>query len=127
MVAMIPAIGEELLFRGVLQKQLIKGLGNAHVAIILTAVIFSAFHLQFLGFFSRALLGMLFGYLYYWSKNMWYPILTHFTNNGLALLLAIIYGVDMDAKDMTWRFGLFGLILGVSGLILLIRQRRVLE
>lgn len=99
MMAVLPAIGEEFLFRGVLQKELEKSLKNPHMAIFITAVIFSAIHLQFLGFLSRLILGMLFGYLFYYSKNIWTAVLAHFTNNFLALLLAIIYGSEISAQS----------------------------
>jgi membrane protease YdiL (CAAX protease family) len=86
-IAVIPAIGEELLFRGVLQKQLQRWLGNPHVAIWASAFIFSAIHVQFYGFFPRMALGALLGYLYYWSGNIWIPILGHFVNNGFIVLM----------------------------------------
>mgnify|MGYP003635631750 CR=1 FL=1 len=94
MMAFLPAIGEELIFRGIIQKQLVKWLNSPHWAIFLTSVFFSAFHMQFLGFFSRLILGMIFGYLFHYSKNIRVPILAHFTNNFLALLLAFYFGVE---------------------------------
>lgn len=96
MMAILPAVGEELIFRGILQPQMIKLVRNPHVGIILTAVFFSAFHLQFLGFFSRAILGVLFGYIFYYSKNIRYPILAHFINNFFALSLVMVLGTDME-------------------------------
>lgn len=99
MMAILPAIGEELLFRGAIQKILIGWLKNPHIAILVTAIFFSAFHMQFLGFFSRMLLGMLFGYLFYYSKNIWTAIFAHFTNNMLALVLAIVYGAEMSEES----------------------------
>jgi membrane protease YdiL (CAAX protease family) len=94
MMAILPAIGEELIFRGVIQKQLVKWLSNPHVAIFITSVFFSAFHMQFLGFLSRLILGMVFGYLFYYSKSIRLPILAHFANNFLALMLAFYFGTD---------------------------------
>lgn len=99
MMAILPAVGEELLFRGVLQKEFEKSFKNPHLAIFITAAIFSAFHLQFLGFLSRLILGMLFGYLFYYSKNIWAAILAHFTNNFLALIFAIIYGSEIATQS----------------------------
>jgi len=96
MMAILPAIGEELIFRGIIQKQLNRWVSNPHLAIFLTAVFFSAFHMQFLGFLSRLLLGMLFGYLFYYSKNIWVPILAHFVNNSLALVLALTLGIGTN-------------------------------
>jgi len=90
MIAIIPAIGEELFFRGVLQKYLGKGLKNVHLAVFLTAIIFSFFHFQFYGFLPRLFLGVLFGYLFVWSGNLWLPILAHLVNNGGAVLVAFL-------------------------------------
>lgn len=88
MIAVLPAIGEELFFRGVLQRLFHEWIQNIHVAIVLTSLLFSALHLQFFGFLPRFLLGMLFGYFYYWSGSLWLPILTHFVNNGMAVVVA---------------------------------------
>jgi len=99
MMAILPAIGEELIFRGILQPQMIKMTRNAHLGIILTAVIFSAFHLQFLGFFSRAILGIIFGYLFYYSKNIRYPMIAHFVNNMFALGLIMVFGTKLEETN----------------------------
>lgn len=87
MIAVIPAIGEEFLFRGVLQKQFKEWFGNIHVAIFIASFLFSAIHLQFFGFIPRFVLGMLLGYLFYFSNNLWVPIIAHFFNNGIAVLI----------------------------------------
>ncbi|WP_257667348.1 CPBP family intramembrane glutamic endopeptidase [Parapedobacter tibetensis] len=87
-VAVIPAIGEEFLFRGCVQKILIRWFKNSHVGIWLAAIIFSAIHLQFYGFLPRMLLGVLFGYLLLWGKNIWLPVLAHFLNNAAATVSA---------------------------------------
>ena len=86
-IAIIPAIGEELFFRGYLQKQL-SNLFNIHLSILLTAFLFSAVHLHFHGLLPRFVLGILLGYLLYWSKNLWIPIIAHFVNNALAVILS---------------------------------------
>lgn len=85
-IALLAGIGEELLFRGVLQKIFIKWTGNIHIGIILTAVIFSAIHLQFFGFLPRLMLGALLGYLFVWSKSLWVPIAAHAFNNALVVI-----------------------------------------
>jgi len=87
-IAIIPALGEELLFRGVIQKELTKWSGKIHLSIWITAFLFSAIHLQFLGFFPRFLIGGLLGYLFYWSGSIWLPILAHFVNNATAVVLS---------------------------------------
>jgi membrane protease YdiL (CAAX protease family) len=86
-IAVIPAIGEELVFRGILQRQLHRWTGSAHIAVWIAAIIFAAIHVQFFGFVPRALLGALFGYLYLWSGNIWVPIVAHFFNNGFTVFL----------------------------------------
>ncbi|MBD1398989.1 CPBP family intramembrane metalloprotease [Pontibacter sp. JH31] len=86
-IAVIPAIGEELVFRGVMQRQVHRWSGNAHVAVWVAAIIFSTIHVQFFGFVPRMLLGALFGYLYLWSGNIWVPIVAHFFNNGFTVFL----------------------------------------
>ena len=87
-IAVIPAIGEEFLFRGCLQGILIRWFRSPHVAIWVCAIIFSAIHMQFYGFLPRMLLGALFGYLLFWGKNIWLPIFAHFLNNAAATLSA---------------------------------------
>ncbi len=86
MIAVIPAIGEELIFRSCLQQTLIAGLKRHHLAIFLTAAIFSAIHFQFYGFMPRFLLGLVLGYLFYWSSSIWLSATAHLVNNGLAVL-----------------------------------------
>ncbi|TAH22729.1 MAG: CPBP family intramembrane metalloprotease [Cytophagales bacterium] len=90
-IAIIPGIGEELLFRGLLQNKLKDLFGNAHIAIWVSAIIFSAIHFQFYGFAPRMLLGAIFGYLYYWSGNLTYAMLAHFINNGFTVLMMYLY------------------------------------
>lgn len=90
LVAILPAIGEELLFRGVLQKLFINWTNKYHLGIWITAILFSALHMQFYGFFPRLILGVLFGYLFFWSKSLWLPILAHLLNNGSVVIAAYI-------------------------------------
>lgn len=85
-VAVIPALAEELMFRGALQSLFIKAFRNPHLAIWSAGFVFSFIHFQFFGFLPRMLIGVLFGYLYFWSGNLWYPIAAHFVNNALAVL-----------------------------------------
>lgn len=92
-IAILPAIGEELIFRGILQNKLHVYLKNIHSAIWVSAILFSAFHIQFYGFIPRLLLGGLFGYMYAWSRNLWYPIIGHFINNGFTIVMIYLYQV----------------------------------
>ncbi len=84
-IAAIPAVGEELFFRGIVQTKLINYFKSPHLAIWLGAFFFSAFHFQFEGFFPRIVLGAVLGYLYYWSNNLWIPIILHFFNNAIPV------------------------------------------
>lgn len=131
MMTLLPALGEELIFRGIIQKQLIKWLRNPHVAIFITALFFSAFHMQIVGFLSRLLLGMLFGYFYYYSKNIWTAIWGHFINNGLALGLAIIYGSQADStpidSEPTTMILIASTVAFLVALSILITQRTKLQ
>lgn len=86
LVGLLPAVGEELLFRGVIQKHLAGMFKNPHVAIFIAAFLFSAVHFQFYGFIPRLLLGMIFGYLVYYSGSMWTAIFAHFFNNSMAVI-----------------------------------------
>lgn len=85
MIAIIPAIGEELLFRGVIQRLFTEWTKNIHAGIWISALLFSAMHLQFFGFIPRAFLGAMFGYMLVWSGNMWFPVVAHFFNNAAAV------------------------------------------
>lgn len=87
-IAIVPAICEEFLFRGALQRSLIRAIKNHHVGIWISAIIFSAIHLQFFGFFPRLFLGAGFGYIYYFTGNLRYTIFAHFLNNGYAVCVA---------------------------------------
>lgn len=91
MMAILPALGEEILFRGLIQQQLQKYWRNPHLAILGSAILFSAIHFQFYGFLPRVLLGMAFGYLLYFSSNLWYPIAAHFVNNAMAVVVYYLH------------------------------------
>ncbi len=99
-IAVIPAIGEEFVFRGLIQHELWRSSRNVHVAIWVSAILFSAFHFQFFGFFPRVLLGALFGYLYYWSGNLLIPMIAHFFNNAFSLTMLYLYNEGVSKVDM---------------------------
>jgi len=101
MIGILPALGEELLFRGIIQQLLKKKFGNAHAAIWISAAIFSALHMQFFGFLPRLVLGAMFGYMLEWSGTLWLPIIAHFVNNTTAVIAYYlskrgIIGIDID-------------------------------
>ena len=100
-IAILPAIGEELVFRGLIQTHLNVITRNIHISIWVSAIIFSFFHMQFFGFVPRILLGALFGYLYAWSGNLSYPVIAHSMNNGFTLFMMYLYSkgnVDFDIE-----------------------------
>jgi len=99
LIALIPALGEELFFRGALQG-VIQQKTNVKAAIWIAAIIFSAIHLQFYGFIPRMLLGAFFGYLLMWSENMWLPIAAHFTNNVLAVIFYYLKNNGYQLPDI---------------------------
>lgn len=100
-IAVLPGIGEELVFRGLLQPELQRATKNIHVAIWISAIMFSAIHMQFFGFVPRVLLGALFGYLYYWSGDLRIAMFAHFVNNGFSVLMMYLNQlgvVDIDLE-----------------------------
>jgi len=96
MIAILPAIGEELLFRGIFQKILYGLLKNGWLAIWISAFVFSAIHLQFYGFLPRFILGLVYGYLFLWSGSLFLPVLAHFINNAVPTI-----GAFLDASENT--------------------------
>lgn len=130
LMAVLPALAEEMSFRGVLQQLL--G-GRTHVAIWLTAVIFSAIHMQFYGFIPRMLMGALFGYVFVWTGSLWVPIVMHFVNNGMAVLSYYILsskGVAIDTNyadtlgaGTTWWLGVISLL--TVGILLRVLYLRI--
>lgn len=90
MIALLPAIAEELIFRGVFQNIFCRLFRSGHLAICFTALIFSTIHFQFFGFVPRFILGLVFGYLFYWSGKLWLPVISHFVNNAFAVIMSYI-------------------------------------
>lgn len=109
MIGVIAALGEELIFRGLLQKLLTQMIRNAHLAIVVTAVLFSAFHFQFFSFLPRVILGLILGYLMYYGKSIWYPILAHFVNNAMGVIYYYFYSRG-STDDMLEEIGTSTLI-----------------
>ena len=106
MVAGLAAIGEELLFRSLLQTSLVKICKNAHVGIFIASAVFSFIHFEFYGFLPRLVLGLLLGYMFYFSKSIWVPMLMHFANNGTIVVLYFlnnkgITNIDLDTFGET--------------------------
>jgi membrane protease YdiL (CAAX protease family) len=118
-IAVLPAFGEEIVFRGLIQNEFYRATKNIHVSIWISAVLFSAIHFQFFGFVPRMLLGALFGYLYYWSGNLSMAILAHFINNGLSVIAMYFYqrgyfDMDLESTDAApWPTVLFSAVLTI--------------
>jgi membrane protease YdiL (CAAX protease family) len=128
-MAVVPALGEELIFRGAMQQVLKQWTGYGHVAVWLAAAIFSLFHFQVYLFLPRLLLGAVMGYLFLWSGNLWYPILAHFANNAWVVLSAYFFlpdgGVEellRPESDLPWAT-LAGGVLAFLAFLLLFRKK----
>ena len=114
MIALLPAVAEELMFRGGVQRTFSRWFNNPHVAIWTSAIIFSAIHMQFYGFVPRLLLGAGFGYIYYFSGNLWYAMLGHFLNNAYAVCAAWYMqknNIPLSATDSTIDIAWYGYVI----------------
>ncbi len=109
MIGVIAAVGEELIFRGLLQGLISDLVKNIHLAILVTALLFSAFHFQFFSFLPRFFLGVILGYLMYYGQSIWYPILAHFVNNAMGVIY-YYFNSRGSADDMLEEIGTSTLI-----------------
>jgi membrane protease YdiL (CAAX protease family) len=129
-IVLLPAVGEEVLFRGIIQRKLAQHWANVHVAIWISAAVFSAIHFQFFGFLPRMILGALFGYLYYWSGRLSVAILAHFINNGFVLVMMFLYNIKVleinieETKTMPFTSILASAVL-TAGILYEIRKRSI--
>ena len=137
LMALLPAIAEELTFRGTLQQIIANSqqpTAKVHMAIWATAILFSAIHMQFLGFIPRMLMGAMFGYMFVWTGTLWIPIVMHFTNNAFAIIVYYLMANSQEqiadntniadtfgTGDTLW-MGLFSLILTSLGLLIFYRR-----
>lgn len=99
-VALIPAIGEEMLFRGAIQKTIIEWTGNIHKGIWISAIVFSFFHFQFYGFLPRMMMGAMLGYMMVWNGSVLLPAAAHFTNNAAAVVLSYLIQKEYLPKNI---------------------------
>lgn len=134
MIAVLPAIGEELIFRGIFQRLFAEWTKNIHFGIIIAAIFFSALHMQFYGFLPRFALGLLFGYLFYWSGSIWIPILAHFINNATAVIVYYYYADDIienvesfGASSGSYGFLAVSIFIVGSALFLFYKEARTLK
>ncbi len=128
-IAIMAALSEELFFRGLIQRLFMENKINLHVAVWITAALFSAFHLQFFGFLPRLYLGALLGYLYAYSNNLWVPFIAHFMNNAFAVLVSFIWGFDPEeampdtySQHLLIPIGIFSIVIGVFMIYFLKRR-----
>ena len=127
MVAALPALFEEILFRGALQNLLTRWMKNPITAIIVTAILFSAVHGSALGFLSRIFLGILLGWIYYRSGNLWLSIIGHFVNNGIAILALYSTKKAGEALDPSKIDTHYPVWVGAIGIIALIGFSKLFE
>lgn len=109
MIGVLAAIGEELIFRGLFQKLLTGMVKNPHIAILITSVLFSAFHFQFFSFLPRFILGIVLGYLMYLGRSIWFPIIAHFINNAMGVIY-YYFNSRGSAEDMLEEIGTSNLL-----------------
>lgn len=136
-VGVLTGIGEELFFRGGLQNILRTRPMNPHLAIWITAVIFSAMHFQFYGFIPRVLLGAFFGYLAFWSKSIWLPIFAHTLNNSLVVISSWLISrntsnidfnkIGTDFSPEAYTLIAISIIATTLGILILKRQSKTLS
>ncbi|MDI9364518.1 MAG: CPBP family intramembrane metalloprotease [Flavobacterium sp.] len=124
-IALAPAILEELFFRGALQQLLTNWIKTPWIAIAITSIIFSAIHFSYFGFLPRAMLGAVLGLLFYYSKNIWTSILAHFLNNAIAVtqIYYLSFSSKIDKKLLNdldkiqpvgWQIALLGIASAVA-------------
>ncbi len=126
-IALVPALGEELFFRAVIQKGLINATRIPWLGIVLSALIFSFFHMEMNLFLARWVMGIFLGVLFYTSRSLWLPILAHFVNNASVVILYFLYEnnsslvktnpLEDDLHQQSWLVGLSAILL-----ILMIQQ-----
>jgi membrane protease YdiL (CAAX protease family) len=128
-IAIAPAIFEEVLFRAGVQRVLVGLTKNAAVGIIISSIIFSAIHASYFGFLPRVALGVVLGLIYYLTSNLWLAILMHFLNNAVVVVQFYVYTAmgkpikeAMNESMPIW-YGLFGLMIVIPALLFLKKER----
>ncbi|MDX9907827.1 MAG: CPBP family intramembrane glutamic endopeptidase [Mariniphaga sp.] len=129
MIGLLPAIGEELLFRSILIGFLRKHFRSIHWPVVISSLIFSAIHLQFYGFIPRFVLGMILGYLFVWSGSVWLPMLAHFVNNVSTVIISFLYynhyistSAETIGESPDWPWVMLSVLLTL-GLLMAVRKR----
>lgn len=117
-IAIIPAICEELVFRGVMMPLLAKMTRNIHAAVWITAMLFSLIHVQFYGFLPRMIMGALLGYFVVWSGSLWTSILAHFINNTSAFLMFRYFGTLETPEDSIFSHWIFYIVAAAAFILI---------
>ena len=126
-IALLPAIGEELFFRGVIQKLFTKQLNNPHISIFITGFLFSFIHVQFYTFLPRFFMGVILGYLLYWSRSIIVPITAHFLNNLMGVLAFYYWGSEASESEETNVFMLIISVIVLGVLSYLYSQKKEIK
>lgn len=132
-IAVIPGIGEEVIFRGIIQKEFYRWFNKKWIAVWLAAILFSAMHMQFQGFLPRLLLGAGLGYLYLLTKNLWIPIIIHFLNNAAPIIAMYVFGTDLadlspeESPDIHILIALGSLLLAIGVGMYIYSRNKLLE
>lgn len=127
-LALLPGIFEEMLFRGCLQKIFVALARNTFWGILITSIIFSAVHFSYYGFLPRLFLGVLLGYIFHISKNIWLNITAHFLNNAYPVTVMYMLSrsgkLNADALEETYSlyYGLIGIVILIFVFILYKRE-----
>lgn len=100
-IGLFASVGEEFLFRGVILNLVKEWTGRIHLSVFLSAFIFSALHLQFFGFLPRFAIGLLFGYVFIWTANLWIPVIMHFIFNSFTVIWAYLYSVKQISTPVS--------------------------
>lgn len=121
LMAVLAPLAEEIVFRGILQKELNNYIRSPQWSIWIVAIVFSAIHFQFEGFIPRMLLGAMLGYTYFWSGTLWVPILCHAFVNGGQLIAQFLVGVEVEKYEMNeslgqyfWVYGLVFVLVSIA-------------
>lgn len=128
-IAIIPAIGEEIMFRGIFLRLFKEWTRNIHLAVFISAILFSALHLQFYGFLPRMILGILLGYLFVWSGSIWVPVFIHFINNAAVVIGSYlsnkgIIEADIESIGSTNNYTYLLISIILSGILLIMIYRK---
>ena len=105
-VGFMAGLSEEMLFRGAMLRTMQDSRLGTHAVVWIVAIVFSAIHLQFFGFFPRMLLGVWLGYLLVWTRSLWAPIIAHTLNNSTVVVMSYLSNKGVVAEDFGDHLGL---------------------